>query len=80
MNYHTASPRANLDSTYTYNSEGKITIDKLLWDWRKLWPLTPGPSYNYSYDSMYRLSVMTIRATTPWSAASATTQANRLLA
>jgi RHS repeat-associated protein len=49
---------ANLDTTFTYNSEGKITS--------MTYPstvsgttVTAGPSYNYSYDSMYRLSGMT---------------------
>jgi RHS repeat-associated protein len=43
----------NLDSGYGYNGEGKITSMS--------YPSTgtAGPSYNYSYDSMYRLSGMT---------------------
>lgn len=43
----------NLDSTYTFNGEGKITSTT--------YPNagTGGASYNYSYDSMYRLSGMT---------------------
>ncbi len=53
----------NLDSTYTYNNEGKVTA--------MTYPTTtpgytngvasnvPGASYNYTYDSMYRLSTMT---------------------
>ncbi len=53
----------NLDSTYTYNNEGKVTA--------MTYPTTtpgytsgvaynvPGASYNYSYDSMYRLGGMT---------------------
>ncbi|MGD0135457.1 MAG: hypothetical protein ABSE57_25705 [Bryobacteraceae bacterium] len=43
----------NLDTTFTYNNEGKINS--------MTYPstvagstTTPGPSYNYSYDSMYR--------------------------
>ena len=50
----------NLDTTFAYNAEGGLTamtypstraIDGTI--------ITPGPSYNYSYDSMYRLSGMT---------------------
>jgi len=57
----------NLDSTYTYNNEGKVTA--------MTYPTTtnnsflnggpsgigtyPGASYNYSYDNMYRLFGMT---------------------
>jgi RHS repeat-associated protein len=49
----------NLDSTYAYNNEGKLTA--------MTYPSTigvggtsvPGASYNYSYDSMYRLGGMT---------------------
>jgi RHS repeat-associated protein len=54
----------NLDSTSTYNNEGKVTA--------MTYPSTingsdtpvPGPTYNYSYDSMYRLSGMTSGSTT----------------
>jgi len=53
----------NLDTTFTYNNEGKISS--------MTYPstvsgstTTPGPSYNYSYDSMYRLSGMTSGSTT----------------
>ena len=60
---HNTSATANLDSTYAYNTEGKITSMS--------YPgtgyssgLTAGPSYNYSYDSMYRLSGMTSSGTT----------------
>jgi RHS repeat-associated protein len=49
---------ANLDSTYTYNVEGEInSMSYPGTGWTT--GLTPGPSYNYSYDSMYRLSGMT---------------------
>lgn len=45
----------NLDASYTYNNEGKITS--------MTYPTTTisgaGLTYNYSYDSMYRLSGMT---------------------
>jgi RHS repeat-associated protein len=49
----------NLDSTYAYNNEGKITAIT--------YPSTigvggtsvPGTSYNYIYDGMYRLGAMT---------------------
>jgi RHS repeat-associated protein len=48
----------NLDSTSIYNNEGKLTA--------MTYPSTingststPGASYNYTYDSMYRLSTMT---------------------
>jgi RHS repeat-associated protein len=53
-----ATETANLDSTYTYNNEGKVTA--------MTYPstisgsnTTPGASYNYSYDSMNRLGGMT---------------------
>jgi RHS repeat-associated protein len=53
----------NMDTTFTYNNEGKISS--------MTYPstvsgstTTPGPSYNYSYDSMYRLSGMTSGSTT----------------
>ncbi len=53
----------NLDSGFNYNNEGKITA--------MTYPstdsdntVTVGPSYNYSYDSMYRLSGMTTGSTT----------------
>ena len=54
---------ANLDTTLTYNNEGQMTS--------MTYPstisgttTTPGPSYNYSYDSMNRLSGMTSGSTT----------------
>ena len=58
----------NLDSTYTYNNEGKVTA--------MTYPTTTpyytsgvpnnvtGASYNYSYDSMYRLAGMTTSGST----------------
>jgi len=62
-NGHQAVVTDNLDSTYTYNNEGKITA--------MTYPstvsgstTTPGASYNYSYDQMYRLSGMTSGSTT----------------
>jgi len=60
---HQAALTANLDANFTYNNEGKITA--------MTYPstvsqntTTPGASYNYSYDSMYRLSGMTSGSTT----------------
>jgi RHS repeat-associated protein len=71
---HNTSGTVNLDSTYTYNSEGKIasiTYPTTTNDAFLNFPgnsfngspnglgTYPGASYNYSYDGMYRLSVMT---------------------
>ncbi len=65
---HQAIGTSNLDSTYTYNNEGKITA--------MTYPTTTpnytggmpnnvtGASYNYSYDSMYRLAGMTTSGST----------------
>jgi hypothetical protein len=64
---------ANLDSTYSYNSEGEMTAmtyptttnDSFAncscnYNGGATGPGTyPGASYNYSYDSMYRLNGMT---------------------
>ncbi len=49
---------SNLDSTYTYNNEGKATAMTHPATGLSSAPVA-GPSYNYSYDSMYRLSGMT---------------------
>ena len=54
---------ANLDSGYTYNLEGKMVSMSYPSTMSLITP-TPGPSYNYSYDSMYRLSGMTQSSTT----------------
>ena len=53
----------NLESDYTYNLEGGITSMSYP-STVNLTTTTPGPSYNYSYDSMYRLSGMTQSSTT----------------
>ncbi len=50
---------ANLDSTYTYNNEGKLTAITYPTTDNGSGTSVPGASYNYSYDSMYRLSGMT---------------------
>jgi RHS repeat-associated protein len=50
---------ANLDSTYTYNNEGKLTAITYPSTDNGSGTSVPGASYNYSYDSMYRLSGMT---------------------
>ena len=47
----------NLDSTYTYNSEGKVTAMTYPSTGTSTTPVA-GASYTYSYDSMYRLSGM----------------------
>jgi RHS repeat-associated protein len=49
----------NLDSTYTYNNEGKITAMTYPSTINGSGTSVPGASYNYSYDTMYRLSGMT---------------------
>ena len=49
----------NLDSTYTYNDEGQVTAMTYPSTIGVLNVVTPGPSYNYSYDSMNRLGGMT---------------------
>jgi YD repeat-containing protein len=63
---HNVTATDNFDSTYLYNTEGKVTSTT--------YPATTpsyttgvannvaGASYNYSYDSMYRLSGMTTAA------------------
>jgi RHS repeat-associated protein len=50
---HSASPKANLDIGYTYDNEGRTTAMS--------YPATGGTGigYNYSYDSLKRLSGMT---------------------
>ncbi len=50
---------ANLDSTYTYNNEGKLTAISYPGTTSVSGTSVPGASYNYYYDSMYRLSSMT---------------------
>ena len=50
---------ANLDSTYAYNDEGQVTATTYPSTIGVLNVVTPGPSYNYSYDSMNRLGGMT---------------------
>ena len=57
QNQHTTLS-ANLDSTYTYNVEGE-TLSMSYPSTMSLITPTLGPKYNYSYDSMYRLSGMT---------------------
>jgi YD repeat-containing protein len=54
----TTTLTANLDSNYIYNLEGEIMSMSYPSTMSFITP-TPGPSYNYSYDSMYRLSGMT---------------------
>jgi hypothetical protein len=49
---------ANLDTGFTYNAEGEMTSISYPSTMSLITP-TAGPSYNYSYDSMYRLSGMT---------------------
>jgi RHS repeat-associated protein len=51
--------KVNLDSTYTYNNEGKVTAMTYPATINGLNVSTPGPTYNYSYDTMYRLGGMT---------------------
>jgi RHS repeat-associated protein len=68
----------NLDSTYTYNDEGQVTAMTYPSTIGVLNVVTAGASYNYSYDSMNRLSGMTSGSTTVVSGVSYD-QANRLL-
>ncbi len=49
---------ANLDSDYTYNGEGEMLTMSYPSTMSNL-TSSPGASYTYSYDSMYRLSGMT---------------------
>ena len=56
--YHSTTLTANLDTSFGYNGEGGITSISYP-STVQLLAVTPGPSYNYSYDSMYRLSGMT---------------------
>jgi RHS repeat-associated protein len=56
--YHNTTATANLDTTFTYNSEGSIASMTYPSTVSNDTP-TPGPSYNYSYNSMYQLSGMT---------------------
>ena len=63
-----ANVTGNLDTTFTYNAEGglisttypTVTVN----NGNGTITNTPGPTYNYSYDSMYRLSGMTQSTTT----------------
>jgi RHS repeat-associated protein len=60
--YHGAphyTQTANLDSTYTYNNEGKITAMTYPSTVNGAGTSIAGAGYNYSYDGMYRLSGMT---------------------
>jgi hypothetical protein len=51
--------KVNLDSTYTYNNEGKVTAMTYPATISGLNVSTAGPTYNYSYDTMERLAGMT---------------------
>ncbi len=57
----------NLDSTYTYNNEGKLTATTYPTTTPNYTGGVPnnvtGASYNYSYDTMYRLAGMTSGST-----------------
>ncbi len=57
-----ATVTGNLDTTFAYNAEGGListTYPSGTTASNGTIITTPGPSYNYSYDSMYRLSGMT---------------------
>jgi RHS repeat-associated protein len=49
----------NLGSTYAYNNEGKVTAMTYPSTINGAGASVPGASYNYAYDSMYRLNGMT---------------------
>src|ERR1039457_4422236 len=59
------TPRTlNMDAAYTYNNEGKMTSVNYpeTWSWQgQNGPLvsTPGPTYTYSFDAMYRPTGLT---------------------
>ncbi len=60
--YENATVTGNLDTTFAYNAEGGListTYPSGTTASNGTIITTPGPSYNYSYDSMYRLSGMT---------------------
>ena len=61
--YQNATVSGNLDTTFAYNAEGGLISttypSTTTWNGNGTIITTPGPSYNYSYDSMYRLSGMT---------------------
>ena len=54
---HNTTITANLDSTFTYNGLGAMVSTSYPATGYSLWPVA-GASYNYSYDSMNRLSGM----------------------
>ena len=56
---YSGTATANLDTKFTYNTEGKMISMSYPATGLSNAPVA-GPSYNYSYDSMYRLSGMTI--------------------
>ena len=61
--YQNATVSGNLDTTFAYNAEGGLISttypSTTTTNGNGTIITTPGPSYNYSYDSMYRLSGMT---------------------
>ncbi len=61
--YQNATVTGNLDTTFAYNTEGGLISttypSTTTTNGNGTIITTPGPSYNYSYDSMYRLSGMT---------------------
>ncbi len=57
-NHYSGTATANLDTKFTYNTEGEMTSMSYPATGYSNAPVA-GPSYNYSYDSMYRLSGMT---------------------
>jgi hypothetical protein len=70
VNEHIPYPAGNgqtltrdLDAAYTYNNEGKMTSVNYPTTWTYnsggVAQSTPGPTYTYSFDSMYRLAGMT---------------------
>ena len=46
----------NLDALYTYNNEGKVTSVNYPTTWSSTGGSTPGPTYTYAFDSMWRPS------------------------
>ena len=62
--YEHVNVGGGLTATYTYNGLGKITAVTYPSTVATGGTATAGPTYNYSYDSMYRLSGMT-QTTTP---------------
>ena len=62
--YEHVNVGGGLTATYTYNGLGKVTAVTYPSTVATGGTVTAGPTYNYSYDSMYRLSGMT-QTTTP---------------